>query len=281
MSAFMKDRVSMMMAAATDGAGAAAGAGDAGAGAAGDAGDAGDGGGKEGAESRGNGADTSGKAGKGQTPAELSAELDRARTALKEANAEAARRRKEVERFEGIDPAEFKRLKDLEVQREEESALAKGEYEKLRAALQTKVTDSERRAAEVQIRWDRSEICRDLLGAAASLGAIQQATARLAGTGQSQIEAFYADQFKVENGAVIHKTKLNEKGSPMSPIEFLTAEKEGSGANLFQSFLRSGTGSDGGGTGGSSDVSIKRNDPKKVQKFEEAQKAGKSIKFVD
>jgi hypothetical protein len=56
----------------------------------------------------------------------------------------------------------------------------------------------------------------------------------------------YSSQFKVEDGQIVHRTKLNDDGKLMSPAEFLATERDGSSANLFRSTLKPGTGSPGG-----------------------------------
>lgn len=222
-----------------------------------------------------------GKPAGGMTAEEMAAELDKLRKVLKDVNAENARRRKESEKFDGVDPEEFKRLREEQTKREEEAALAKGEFEKLRLQLTERATAAERKAAEIKSQWDQAEIHRELLAAANALGAIPQATQKLGGMSLSQIEAFYGSQFEIVDGRVAHKSKLNDQGQKMSAAEFLAAEKAGAGANLFASFLKQGSGAEGGGSAGGSEVIIKRSDPNKVAKLEQAAKDGKTVRFVE
>jgi hypothetical protein len=239
------------------------------------------GGGAGGGGSGGTGGTGGGGYDEAQLPEAARAELARTRAALKTANEEAAQRRVLLQKYEGIDPDKYKALLDAESKREEERLRKEGEFEKLLAKERENTLAAKKSADETQSRWSSSEIRRELLAAAASLGAMKEAMTPIDEGAPSQIEAVYAAQFEFVEGKVLHRTARDDKGQRLGVAAFLELQKKGAGANLFASSLRSGSGSEGGGSAGGDAVTISRRDPMKAPKVQEAVKSGKRIEFVD
>jgi len=110
-------------------------------------------------------------------------DLERLREALKRANAEAAERRKKLEqleeqlrRYEGVDPDEYRQLKEQFQRLEEERLRKEGEFEELlkrrQQEWQKKLEQLEQQAKEWQQRYRQVAIDERLTRAFAAAGAI-------------------------------------------------------------------------------------------------------------
>jgi len=110
-------------------------------------------------------------------------DIEKLREALRRANAEAAERRKRLEQlealvkqFEGVDPEEYRKLKEQQRKLEEERLKKEGEFEKLLAKRQQewerKLKETEQKVKEWEQRYRQVAIDERLVAAFAKAGAI-------------------------------------------------------------------------------------------------------------
>ena len=188
--------------------------------------------------------------------------------------------------FEGIDVAEYKRLKEAETKRSDDALLAKGQYDQLLAntvkekdaALERVQKDAADQLRELTIKLERSEVDAKLLSAATSLKALRpdQVASLLRGS----------IKFDTVNGATIVDASgniLSKDGKPVTVEEHVKKFLEDN--PHFMPASPGGAGSQGTSGGGSrSAFTLSAEDAKDPAKYrvarEAALKAGKSVEIV-
>jgi len=139
---------------------------------------------------------------------------------------------------------EFRNWKKDKQKAEEDRLRKEGELEKIIAARDKKLAESEGTIHSLRLDLFRSRIDRELGDAASRLDAVSlQQVSRLFGEP--------GDWIINEKGDLVHKTRTHpDSGVAFSPLALLEHEKSGANANLFRAALQSGSGSAAGGSGG-------------------------------
>ncbi len=104
------------------------------------------------------------------------ADLESLKAALEKANAEAAARRHELKKYDGIDPDEYRRLKEAVRKAEEEQMKAEGKFEELKERIESewrqKLEQVESKYKELESRYHKVAIDERLVAAFAKAGAV-------------------------------------------------------------------------------------------------------------
>jgi hypothetical protein len=180
-----------------------------------------------------------------------------------------------------IDPEAFRKWQAEQADADRRKAEEKGEFDKLLQLERDKTAAAVKAAETLTSQWHGEKIGNALLAAAAELNALPQAMAAENGT-PSQVVALYAAQFEVaEGGAVAHRTRKDDNGNPLSVKAFLEEVKSGSGANLFASMMKPGSGAGAGGAGDGTIVRIPRGASNRVALQEQADKDGHQVVYID
>lgn len=215
-----------------------------------------------------------------ETVEELRLELARLRKAVSNKADEAKRhyeaREALVKELADVDLGEVKAWKEEKAKSAEELARRTGEYEEMKAKL-LKDRDSWKSKWESEVEDRRREkIANAILSVGADLGAVNA----------RHLIAVYGSAFKIDDsGNVVHVSEIDDDGKLLTPAAFLEREKAGTGSHLFRTSMRSGSGSDGGGSAGGSGVvqiSLGKLAGHEVLRLaEEARKAGRRVEYVD
>jgi hypothetical protein len=186
-----------------------------------------------------------------------------------------------------LTPTEVReRLKEAEDLKQAEH-LRKGEFEKAQEVLRTAATkERDGRIAAEKREMDRV-LERDILSGAAANNPLPQAMQRGSGT-HIPILAVTRDAFEYDatTGDVLHRTETvkdgDRLGKKMTPTEFFAQERTKSLAIYFASGVLPGGGASAKGAEGAGGdvVEIAYDDPKKVDKADAANKAGKQFRIV-
>lgn len=135
----------------------------------------------------------------------------------------------------------FREFQKNQAKLEEERARKEGEFDKTIAKKDGRIRELEQELESERTKAKRYRIARKLMDASVN------EEKGIRAHNPDQIVRLYGDDFdEDDDGNIHHRSEFNQDGKLMSPEEFLAAQMAGSGANLFRSQMKSGSGVAGG-----------------------------------